>query len=61
MNLLLKKRADCCCNNLFIIDEIAIMILDKYDRPNFCDIIFVYQYFENHALIFQNTSSITVI
>lgn len=42
MRFFLEKNADYYGNNLFIIDKIAIIFLDKYNRASFCDIVFAY-------------------
>lgn len=60
MRLHLEKKADYHCNNLFTADEVAIIILDKYNRANFCNIILAYQHLENNIPKFQNISSIIV-
>lgn len=59
MSLLLEKEADWCCNNLPNVDEVVIIISDKFNTASFCDIIFACQYSENNISIFQNISFTT--
>lgn len=42
MHLLLEKRADCHSNNLLTINEVAIIILDEYNRVSFYNIVLAY-------------------
>lgn len=42
MNLFLELRINQHCRNLFIIDKLAIIILDKYNQNFFYNIVLVY-------------------
>lgn len=61
IRLFLEEGADCRRNNLLIVDKAAIIILDKYDRASFRDIVFVFQRSENNTSIFQNINSIIAV
>lgn len=52
-----KRGNNHCHHYLPIANEIIIIILNKYNRASFWDIIFAYQCPENNAPIFQNISS----
>jgi hypothetical protein len=40
LQLIMEKKADKCRENLLVINEIALLILDKKNRPNSRKIIF---------------------
>lgn len=48
IKLLLKIKADCWQSNLLIIEQFAIIILDKYNQSKFHNIVLAYSHFDNN-------------
>ena len=57
MKLLLELGPDCRQSNLPTIEEVAIIIPDKYNQAGFCDIVLAYWHLENNNTQYHTVNS----